>query len=42
MKTAADKLAAAADSGDMAAIGTVAGGVGKACGGCHDTFRKKN
>ena len=42
LKTAADKLAVAADSGDMAAIGTVAGGVGKACGVCHDTFRKKN
>jgi cytochrome c556 len=34
-------LAAAGDSGDMAAIGAAAGGVGKACGGCHEPFRKK-
>ena len=41
LKTAADELAAAAATGDMAAIGAAAGGVGKACGGCHEPFRKK-
>ena len=41
LKTAADELAAAAGSGDMAAVGAAAGGVGKACGGCHEPFRKK-
>lgn len=41
LKTAADKLASAAGSGDMAAIGAAAGAVGKACGGCHEPFRKK-
>ncbi len=42
LKTAADNLAVAAGSGDMAAIGAAAGEVGKACGGCHESFRKKN
>ncbi len=41
LKTAADKLASAAGTGDMAAIGAAAGAVGKACGGCHEPFRKK-
>ncbi len=41
LQSAALDLAAAADSGDMAAIGAAAGGVGKACGGCHEPFRKK-
>jgi cytochrome c556 len=37
-----DKLAAAAGSGDMAAIGAAAGAVGKeGCGGCHSKFRMK-
>ena len=37
--TAANALAAVADSGDMAKIGGAAGAVGKACGGCHKPFR---
>ena len=41
LKTAADDLASAAGTGDMAAIGAAAGAVGKACGGCHEPFRKK-
>ena len=41
LQTAAMDLAVAGDSGDMAAIATAAGGVGKACGGCHEPFRKK-
>ncbi len=41
LKTAADDLASAARSGDMAAIGAAAGAVGKACGGCHEPFRRK-
>lgn len=41
LKSAADELAIAAGTGDMAAVGAAAGGVGKACGGCHEPFRKK-
>ena len=41
LKTAADTLASVAGSGDMAAVGAAAGEVGKACGGCHEPFRKK-
>ncbi|MDP7641941.1 MAG: cytochrome c, partial [Alphaproteobacteria bacterium] len=41
LQTAAANLADAAGSGDMAAIGAAAGAVGKACGGCHEPFRKK-
>jgi cytochrome c556 len=37
-----DKLAAAAGSGDFAAIGAAVGAVGKeGCGGCHTKFRAK-
>lgn len=37
-----DKLAAAAGSGDMAAIGAALGATGKeGCGGCHTKFRAK-
>ena len=35
------KLAAAAKSGDEGAMKAAAGGVGKACKGCHDDFRAK-
>ncbi len=35
------KLNAAAKTGDLAAIKTAAGGVGQACKGCHDTYRKE-
>jgi len=35
------KLAAAAKSGDESAMKAAAGGVGKACKGCHDDFRAK-
>jgi cytochrome c556 len=38
---AAPKLLAAANSGDMAAVKTQFGEVGKACKNCHDTFRSK-
>ena len=36
---AAPKLHAAATAGDVAAIKTAFGDVGKACKNCHDTFR---
>ena len=36
-----DKLAAAAGSGDLAALGAAFGDTGKACGACHNTFRAK-
>jgi cytochrome c556 len=36
-----DKLAAAAGSGDLAAVTTAFGDTGKACGACHDKFRAK-
>lgn len=36
-----DKLAVAAGSGDMALLATAAGDVGKACAGCHNTYRAK-
>lgn len=35
------KLNAAAKTGDVAAIKAAAGDVGKACKGCHDTYRKE-
>ena len=35
-----EKLAEAADSGDMAAVGAAMGNLGQACGGCHKPFRK--
>jgi len=35
------KLTAAAKSGDEGAMKAAAGGVGKACKGCHDDFRTK-
>jgi len=38
---AVGKLAAAAKSGDEGAMKAAAGGVGKACKGCHDDFRAK-
>lgn len=34
------KLADAAQSGDMAAIGAQVKALGKSCGGCHKPFRK--
>ena len=37
--TAANALAAVADSGDPGQIGAAAGAVGKACGGCHRPYR---
>ena len=36
-----DKLAVAAGSGDMAAVGAAFGDVGKSCGGCHTKYRAK-
>ena len=38
---AQDKLAAAAGSGDIAALTTAFQDTGKACGACHDKFRAK-
>lgn len=40
LETAANGLVVAAGGSDMAAIRTAAGAVGKACGGCHEPFRK--
>jgi cytochrome c556 len=36
-----DKLAVAAGTGDMAAIGAAFGDVGKSCSGCHTKYRAK-
>jgi cytochrome c556 len=38
---AAPKLHAAASAGDVAAIKTAFGDVGKSCKNCHDQFRAK-
>jgi cytochrome c556 len=35
------KLNTAAKTGDIGAIKTAVGGVGQACKGCHDTYRKE-
>jgi cytochrome c556 len=40
LDAAANALADAAASGDGAAIGPAVKGLGKSCGGCHDSFRK--
>ena len=42
LETAANDLIVAAGGSDMAAIRTAAGAVGKACGGCHEPFRKQH
>jgi cytochrome c556 len=42
LETAANDLVVVAGRGDMAAIRTAAGAVGKACGGCHEPFRKQH
>ena len=39
-KAATDKLVNKAEAGEKEAIVTAFKGVGKTCGGCHDTFRK--
>lgn len=39
--TVAAGLVAAAEGGDMAAIGTAFKEMGKACKGCHDQFREE-
>ncbi len=39
-QVATGALVAAADSGDMAAVGAAMGNLGNACGGCHKPFRK--
>jgi len=41
-QAATPQLAAAAESGDAGQIGAALGAVGKTCGGCHETFRKKH
>jgi cytochrome c556 len=40
-EAAADKLAMAAGTGDMAAITAAWGDVGKSCGSCHSKYRAK-
>ena len=40
LQGATAKLLEAANAGDPAAVGAALGGVGKACGGCHQPFRK--
>jgi cytochrome c556 len=40
LEEAADDLEEAADDGDPAAVKAAFKGLGKSCGGCHDTFRK--
>lgn len=41
LASAADAVAAAAKSGDKAAVQKAADDMGKACGACHDSFRAK-
>jgi cytochrome c556 len=41
LETETAKLAQVAKGGDEAAIKAQMGAVGKACGGCHETFREK-
>jgi len=38
---AAANLSKVADSGDMSSFGAAFGALGKACKGCHETFREK-
>jgi cytochrome c556 len=41
LEAQATKMAEVAAGGDIAAIGAQLGEVGKACGGCHEPFRKE-
>jgi cytochrome c556 len=41
LEEATAKLGAAARAKDEAGVRATFGGVAKACGGCHDTFREK-
>jgi cytochrome c556 len=41
LHTAVGALVTAAKSGDEGAVKTAVGGVNKACGNCHDSFRAK-
>jgi cytochrome c556 len=41
MQSEASKLYAVSRSGDEAAVKAQIGAVGKACGGCHESFRQK-
>jgi cytochrome c556 len=41
LQNEASKLYAVSRSGDEAAVKTQIGAVGKACGGCHESFRQK-
>ncbi len=41
-ETASAKFAGVAGGGDMQAIAAAFGELGKSCGGCHQTYRKKN
>lgn len=40
-EAAYDKIAVAAGSGDLAAVGAAFADTGKACGACHEKFRAK-
>ncbi len=40
LEAASQELLAAAQSGDMRAVGKAVGQVGGSCKGCHDTYRK--
>lgn len=40
VSAAAQQLAAAADSGDAAALGPAIGGLGKACNACHESYQQ--
>ncbi len=40
-EAAYDKIAVAAGSGDLAAVGAAFADAGKACGACHEKFRAK-
>jgi cytochrome c556 len=42
LQNEASKLYAVSRSGDEAAVKAQVGAVGKACGGCHESFRQKN
>jgi cytochrome c556 len=41
LQSEVSKLVTVSKSGDEAAVKTQLGAVGKACGGCHESFREK-
>jgi cytochrome c556 len=42
LETETAKLVQVAKTGDEGAVKAQLGAVGKACGGCHESFRQKN